>query len=191
SRIVSGAFDPSNPNVIYIGPANGGVWKSTNSGINWFPLTDHEVSLSMGAIAIDPTNTNIVYAGTGEATYSGCSYYGRGLLKSTDAGATWINYTTGLPSSTYFSRIKIRPNNSSQLLAALGNSGLYRSTNGGQSWTQIVSGRIDDVVFSSSGDTAFAIGGTGGLRRSINGGANFSAFGSGLTTGTRTHFDIA
>lgn len=191
SRIVSGAFDPSNPNVIYIGPANGGIWKSTNSGINWFPLTDHEVSLSMGAIAIDPTNTNIVYAGTGEATYSGCSYYGRGLLKSTDAGATWINYTTGLPSSTYFSRIKIRPNNSSQLLAALGNSGLYRSTNGGQSWTQIVSGRIDDVVFSSSGDTAFAIGGTGGLRRSINGGANFSAFGSGLTTGTRTHFDIA
>ena len=131
SRIVSGAFDPTNPNIIYIGPANGGVWKSTDSGSTWNPLTDQQVSLSMGAIEIDPANTNIIYAGTGEATYSGASYYGRGLLKSTNGGTTWTNYTSGLPSSTYFSRIKIRPNNSSQLLAALGNSGLYRSTNSG------------------------------------------------------------
>jgi photosystem II stability/assembly factor-like uncharacterized protein len=191
SRIVSGAFDPSNSNVIYIGPANGGVWKTTDGGMFWFPLTDQEASLSMGAIAIDPSNTNIIYAGTGEATYSAVSYYGRGLLKSTDAGNTWTQITSGLPSATYFSRIKIRPGNSSQLLAALGNSGLYRSTNSGASWSQILSGRIDDVVFSPSGDTAFAIGGSNGLRRSVNGGSSFSAYGSGLTTGTRTHFDIA
>ncbi len=190
SRIVSGAFDPTNPNIIYIGPANGGVWKSTDSGITWNPLTDQQVSLSMGAIEIDPANTNIIYAGTGEATYSGASYYGRGLLKSTDAGNNWTNITSGLPTSTYFSRLKLRPNNSSQLLAALGNSGLYRSTNSGLSWTQILSGRIDDVVFTPSGDTAFAVGSTGGLRRSIDGGATFSSFGTGLATGTRTHFDL-
>lgn len=191
SRIVSGTYDPVNPNIVYVGPANGGVWKSTNSGITWIPLTDQQASLSMGAIEVDPSNTNIIYAGTGEATYSGCSYYGRGLLKSTDAGNTWVNITNGLPASTYFSRIKIRPNNSTQLLAAMGNSGLYRSTNSGASWTQILTGKIDDVVFSPSGDTAFAIGGTLGLRRSINGGATFTSFGSGLATGTRSHFDLA
>ena len=190
SRIVSGTFDPSNPNIIYIGPANGGVWKSSDAGITWIPLTDQQVSLSMGAIEIDPTNTSIIYAGTGEATYSGASYYGRGLLKSTDGGTTWTNITSGLPASTYFSRLKVRPSNSSQLLAALGNSGLYRSTNSGTSWTQILTGRIDDVVFTSSGDTVFAVGGSNGLRRSIDGGATFAAFGSGLVTGTRTHFDL-
>ena len=75
SRVVTGAFHPTNPSTIYIGPANGGVWKSIDNGINWVPLTDDQPSMSMGAIAIDPTNPNIVYAGTGEATYSGASYY--------------------------------------------------------------------------------------------------------------------
>lgn len=191
SRVVSGTFDPSNPSIIYIGPANGGVWKSTDSGITWTPLTDQQASLSMGAIEIDPNNTNIIYAGTGEATYSGASYYGRGLLKSTDAGQTWTQITSGLPTSTYFSRIKIRPNNSTQLLAALGNSGLYRSTNSGTSWSLIISGRIDDVIFTPTGDTVFAVGGSTGLRRSLDGGATFSAFGTGLAAGTRTHFDFA
>ena len=191
SRIVTGAFDPINPNIIYVGPANGGVWKSTDAGITWTPLTDQQASLSMGAIEIDPNNTNIIYAGTGEATYSGASYYGRGLLKSTDAGQSWTQITSGLPTSSYFSRIKIRPNNSTQLLAALGNSGLYRSTNSGTSWSQIITGRIDDVIFTPTGDTVFAVGGSGGLRRSLDGGATFATFGSGLATGTRTHFDFA
>jgi hypothetical protein len=65
SRIVSGSYNPNNPNIIYIGPANGGVWKSTDAGMTWIPLTDQEASLSMGAIEIDPSNTNIIYAGTG------------------------------------------------------------------------------------------------------------------------------
>lgn len=191
SRIVTGTYDPNNPNVIYIGPANGGVWKSTDNGITWNPLTDNEVSMAMGAIVVDPTNSNIIYAGTGEATYSGASYYGRGLLKSTDGGVTWTNYTSGLPSSTYFSRLKIRPNSSNQLLAALGSSGLYRTTNGGQSWTRILSGRVDDVVFSPSGDTAFAVGSGIGIRRSTDGGQTFATFGSNLPSGTRTHFDLS
>jgi photosystem II stability/assembly factor-like uncharacterized protein len=190
SRIVTGAFNPLNPNIIYIGPANGGVWKSTDGGTNWTPLTDTQESLAMGAIVIDPANPNIIYAGTGEATYSGASYYGRGLLKSTDAGNSWVRVTNGLPNSTYFSRLKIRPGHSNELLAALGNSGLYRSTNSGSSWSQHLSGRTDDVIFSVTGDTVFAVGSGIGLRRSINGGATFSAFGTGLGSGIRTHFDL-
>lgn len=191
SRIVTGAYDPNDPNIIYIGAANGGIWKSTNGGMNWTPLTDDQPSMSSGALAIDPTNTNIIYAGTGEATYSGASYYGAGLLKSTNAGQSWIQYTSGLPNQTYFSRIVIRPNHPNELLAALGNSGLYRSTNSGETWTEIRSGRCDDVLFTVTGDTAFAVGGSTNLARSINGGASFSNFGSGLPNGTRTHFDIA
>jgi photosystem II stability/assembly factor-like uncharacterized protein len=190
SRIVTGAFDPLNPNIIYIGPANGGVWKSNDGGVNWTPLTDFMPSLSMGAIAIDPTNTNIVYAGTGEATYSGASWYGRGLLKSTDGGSTWTHITTGLPTDSYFSRIKIRPNHPNELLAALGPPGLFKSTDYGNSWNIVVGGRCDDVVFSPTGDTTFAIGQYISLRRSVDGGLTFSVFGSGITFGERHHFDL-
>lgn len=190
SRIVTGAYHPYNPNIIYVGAANGGVWKTTNGGTFWFPLTDNQPSLSMGAIAIDPTNPEIIYAGTGEATYSGASYYGRGLLKSTDGGSTWTHYTSGLPSSSYFSRLIIKPGNSSVLLAALGNSGLYRSSDAGASWSQIIGGRIDDVKFSPSGDTAFVAGNGIGFRRSIDGGVTFQNFQTGLPDGTRTHFDL-
>ena len=190
SRIVTGAYHPTDPNIIYIGPANGGVWKSVDGGINWIPLTDYEQSLSMGAIAIDPSNPDIVYAGTGEATYSGASWYGRGLLKTTNAGNTWTHITNGLPSSTYFSRIKIRPNHSNELLAALGSSGLYRSTNYGENWSLLVGGRCDDVVFTFTGDTAFIVGSGTGFRRSLDGGQTFTTFGTGLGSGTRTHFDL-
>lgn len=190
SRVVTGTYDPNNANIIYIGPANGGVWKSTDGGTNWTPLTDQEVSMAMGSIVVDPNNSNIIYAGTGEATYSGASYYGRGLLKSTDGGNSWTNYTTGLPTSTYFSRLVIQPGNSQYLLAALGNAGLYRSTNGGVSWNALLGGRCDDVVYTSSGDTAFAVGSGVGLRRSIDGGVTFSSFGTGLINSNRTHFDL-
>jgi photosystem II stability/assembly factor-like uncharacterized protein len=193
SRIVTGAYHPTNPNIMYIGPANGGVWKTVDGGINWTPLTDDQPSMAMGAIAIDPVNPDIIYAGTGEATYSGVSYYGAGLLKSTNGGATWTHITSGLPASTYFSRIVIKPGNSNYLLAALGtgSGGLYRSTNGGMTWTAVHSGRCDDVVFSPTGDTAFAVGsGIGGFRRSTDGGSAFSVFGTGLSGGTRTHFDL-
>ena len=190
SRVVTGAFDPANPNIIYIGPANGGVWKSTDGGVTWAPLTDDQESMAMGSIAIDPTNTNIIYAGTGEATYSGASYYGRGLLKSTDGGNSWIHITNGLPNSTYFSRLKIRPGHPNELIAALGNNGLYRSTDSGISWSQIFGNGFQDVVFTPTGDTVFALGGAAGLKRSTDGGASFQSYGSGLISGTRAHLDL-
>ncbi len=192
SRITSVKFDPINPDIIYIGGAFGGIWKSTNGGLNWVPKTDFEISLSTGAIAIDATTKmRIIYYGTGEATYSGVSYYGRGLLKSTNGGDNWINIRNGLPTSTYFSRLKIRPNFRNELLAALGNNGIYRSTNYGENWFQVRSGRCDDILFSLTGDTAYAIGSGQNMRMSTDGGATFPLeIGTGLTFGTRHHFDF-
>lgn len=190
SRITSIKIDPSNPNIVYLGAAFGGIWKSTNAGLMWKVKTDNEVSLSTGAIAIDPTNTNIIYYGTGEATYSGASYYGRGLLKSTDAGENWTSIKTGLPNLTYFSRIVIRPGHNDELLAALGTAGLYRSTDAGENWTQIVTTRTDDIVFSPSGDTAYSIGNEG-FRISLNGGVTFAIYNTGIGSfGTRSHVAI-
>ncbi len=190
SRIVTGAYHPTDPNIIYVGPANGGVWKTTDAGSTWTPLTDNEASLAMGAIVLNPQNPNIILAGTGEATYSGASYYGRGLLRSTDGGASWTQITAGLPSSSYFSRIVYRPGRSNEILAALGYNGLYRSSDSGLSWNILLAGRVDDVLFSPAGDTAFAVGSGIGIRRSTDGGVSFSTFSTGLGTGERTHFDL-
>jgi photosystem II stability/assembly factor-like uncharacterized protein len=191
SRIVTVKFDPVNPNIIYIGAAYGGIWKSTDGGLNWVSKSDFEASLSSGALAIDPANTQIIYYGTGEATYSGASYYGRGLLKSTNGGDTWTNYTGGLPASTYFSRIVIKPGASNILYAALGTSGLYKSTNGGVNWTLVIlTGRCDDIVFTPDGSKAYAIGSGSGYQISTDGGTTFTpvSFPAGL--GTRNHIAI-
>ncbi len=190
SRMGTVKYDPNNANTIYIGAANGGIWKSTDGGATWTAKSDYEVSLSSGSIAIDPGNSNIIYYGTGEASYSAASYYGRGLLKSTDGGETWVSYTSGLPLSSYTSRIVIRPNHSMELLAAMGNGGLYRSTNSGLNWTLLVSGRCDDVVFSPTGDTAYIVGSGTGYRISTDGGASFNSNGS-LSMGTRNHIAVS
>jgi len=190
SRITSIKINPADPNILYLGAAFGGIWKTTNAGLTWKVKTDNEVSLSTGAIAIDPVNPDIIYYGTGEATYSGASYYGRGLLKSIDAGETWTSITSGLPNLTYFSRIVIRPGYSNELLAALGTAGLYRSTDAGESWKQIVTTRTDDIVFSPSGDTAYSIGNEG-FRISLDGGATFTIYETGIGSfGTRSHIAL-
>lgn len=188
-RTTTVRYNPTNPSIIYIGAAFGGVWKSTNGGSSWSPKTDFEVSLSSGSIAIDSVNTNIVYYGTGEATYSGASYYGRGMLKSTNGGDSWTNITSGLPSLTYCSRIVIRPGHSSELFAAMGTSGLYKSTNAGVNWAQVLSGRCDDIVFTPNGMTAYTTGSGTGYQISTDGGLTFSP-NTSVTMGTRNHIAI-
>ncbi|MFA5010435.1 MAG: T9SS type A sorting domain-containing protein [Ignavibacteria bacterium] len=190
SRIVTVKFDPSNPNIIYVGAANGGIWKSTDGGLNWVSKSDFEVSLSSGALAIDPNNTNIIYYGTGEATYSGASYYGRGLLKSTNGGESWTSITAGLPFSSYFSRLVIKPGNSNTLFAALGTSGLHVSTDAGLTWSVVVSGRCDDIVFSPDGTKAYIVGSGTSYKMSTDGGANFNTVTFTPGMGTRNHIAI-
>src|SRR2546421_284497 len=88
-RITSIVVDPTDPNTIYVGAAQGGVWKTTDRGRTWNPKTDHEDSLATGAIAIDPKKHLVLYVGTGEGNFSGDSYYGAGVLKTTDGGNVW------------------------------------------------------------------------------------------------------
>ncbi len=143
-RITAMAISQQNPDIIYIGAADGGVLKTTNAGVNWTALTDHFLSLSMGAVAVDPTNDNIVYAGTGEANSSGDSYDGVGMFKSTDGGATWSSI--GLEQTRHIGKIIIDPTNTNIIYVAAmgtlytGNSwrGVYKSTNAGGSWDRVL-----------------------------------------------------
>jgi photosystem II stability/assembly factor-like uncharacterized protein len=143
-RITTMAISRQNPAIIYAGGAEGGVLKSTNAGVNWTPLFDGQPSLSMGSIAVDPGNDNIVYAGTGEANTSGDSYDGTGVFKSTDGGSTW--FSVGLETTRRIGKIVIDPVNPAVIyVAAIGpqfsstpDRGVYRSTDAGQTWSLVL-----------------------------------------------------
>ncbi len=186
-RIRAIAIHPTNPSIVYAGSASGGVWRTTNGGATWTPLTDNQCSLTTGSIAIDPVNPNIVYVGTGEPTQSnGC-----GLLRSFDGGTSWteINGAGVLApvngtQTTRAYRIRVAPSlagtqNTSVVLYAA-NNGLHRSTNSGAAWTTVLSGFITDVEFDPANDNivwaarATAGSATNGVYRSIDRGATWS-----------------
>jgi photosystem II stability/assembly factor-like uncharacterized protein len=152
------AIDPSDPSVIYLGAALGGVWKTTDEGQTWTPLTDDQPSLAMGAIAIDPLNPQTIYAGTGEENFSGDSYYGAGILRSEDAGATWTRlgedvFVDRKGGGAKVSRLLSDPQATGTLYAAT-TWGLYKSTDRGETWALKLSSRNDaavtDLVMHSS-----------------------------------------
>jgi photosystem II stability/assembly factor-like uncharacterized protein len=145
-RITGVAVDPTDANVIYIATAGGGVWKTTNGGTNWIPLTDTQRSLSMGAIAVARSNPQVIYAGTGEANNSGDSNAGVGILRSLDGGSTW---TLSTGPANAFSRlataqISVDPTNPNIAYAAMNdfafnglccsNTGVYKTIDGGLTW---------------------------------------------------------
>jgi hypothetical protein len=133
-RITSIVVDPTAPNTIYCGAAQGGVWKSINGGVSWVATSDNEVSLAIGALAMDPSNHLIIYAGTGEGNFSGDSYYGNGVLKSTTAehhGLSGYFNVCGHALSVALPSHLATP---ARLFAATG-SGVFRSTNAGVNWS--------------------------------------------------------
>ncbi|RPJ55040.1 MAG: glycosyl hydrolase, partial [Acidobacteria bacterium] len=104
-RFVDIAVPEQEPHTIYAATGSGGLWKSMNDGHSWEPTFDNERSISIGDIAVAPSNQNIVWVGSGEATSSRSTYWGDGVYKSTDAGKTWTNM--GLPESHHVGRIVI------------------------------------------------------------------------------------
>ncbi len=160
-RVSAVACHPTNPNLYYVAGADGGIWRTTDGGTTWTPVTDHMPTLAMGALAIDPVDPNVIYAGTGEANYANHSRYGLGLYKSTDSGDTWTQLAEADFGGRTFSKIVINPQNTQTLYAAIaraggfpggtlpaakghpnrnGSVGVFRSLDGGQTWTQLLNG---------------------------------------------------
>jgi hypothetical protein len=186
-RVTALAVDPTNANIVYLGGAQGGIWKTVDGGNSWMPLTDGQPSLAIGSIALDPnscsptTGCQTIYVGTGEENFSVDSYYGAGVLKSTNGGNTW----TQLGASTFFGpfnsgfspgggarigALAVSRTNPSVILAGVqifvrtnngATSGIYRSADGGTTWTRVLSGAAGtEVVFDPNGTTAYAALGT-------------------------------
>jgi len=194
-RVLSIAWNPVNTNIIYVGSASGGLWKTTDGGTTWNPLTDDLPSLAIGSVALDPNDANIVYIGTGEGSFNVDAVLGAGVFKSTDGGATWN--TTGLSwtqsQGRAVNKIIIDPTNTQVIYAACNSSvgGIYKSTNGGSTWTLYHTGDVKDLeMHPDSSNVLYCANGypwgttNNGIYRSSNSGVTWTQLTSGLPTGS-------
>ncbi|MGD0192068.1 MAG: glycosyl hydrolase [Rhizomicrobium sp.] len=216
-RALAATGVPGQPYTFYFGAVAGGVWKTTDAGQTWSPLTDHEKFDAIGAIAVAPSDPNTIYAGTGEAAPRGDMTWGNGVFKSTDGGKTWKNL--GLQDTRQIGAVIVDPANPDiVLVAALGhafgpnpNRGVYRSTDGGKSWTKVLyrddrTGAIDvtfdphnsQIVYASLWQALrqpwnFSSGGPGsGLYRSTDGGTTWTQLkGNGIPGGILGRIDVS
>ncbi|MCG6955196.1 MAG: glycosyl hydrolase, partial [Gemmatimonadetes bacterium] len=132
--------------VVYVAAASGGVWKSINAGVSWTSVFDNYGTASIGAVAVAPSNSDIVWVGTGEANNQRSSSYGDGVYKSTDGGKTF--HLMGLKTSQQVGRIVVDPTNpdivfvaaGGPLWAGGGERGIYRTTDGGKTWKAVLTG---------------------------------------------------
>lgn len=204
-RISDIAIHPKNENIWYVTVGSGGVWKTVNSGITWEPIFDNQVSYSIGCVAIDPNNPHTVWIGTGENVGGRHVGYGDGIYKSEDDGKSWKNM--GLKSSEHISKIIVHPENSDIVWVAVqgplwtsgGERGLYKTTNGGETWKKVLGGNewtgVTDVIIDPRDSdwlyaatwqrhrtvAAYMGGGPGsGLHRSSDGGETWEKLTSGV-----------
>jgi len=166
-RVLAVAGVAGDPNTYYFGGVAGGVWKTTDGGLTWAPLTDQTTIMSVGAIAVAPSDANVIYAGTGESCIRGNISYGDGMYKSVDAGKTWTHI--GLEDTEHISRVMVDPQNPDVVfVAALGHAygnnemrGVFRSDDGGKTWKKILykddkTGAIDLVFDPHNSHVLFA-----------------------------------
>jgi len=208
SRGKAGTGVPSQPNVFYIGVVNGGVWKTTDYGRTWDPIFDTQGTGSIGAIAVAPTDPNIIYVGSGEGLQRPDLSTGDGIYKSTDAGRTWTHL--GLRDGQQIPQIIVDPRDANRLfVAVLGHPygtnterGIFRSTDGGRSFEKVLyrdenTGGIDVAFDPRDPSTVYAVlwearqapwengafsGPGSGLFKSTDGGTTWRPVGRGLPT---------
>lgn len=159
-RILALAFHPTDPATVYVGAASGGLWKTTDGGDTWAPKTDGIPSVAIGGVAVSVHDPSIVVIGTGEGTPNADSQSGVGILRSTDAGATWspTNVTYNVNSDNGFHFIEVNPLNGTMLAGDRG--GLWRSTDDGATWTRVrPSGDYFDAEWKTGTDRVYAFGG--------------------------------
>src|SRR5215510_8883799 len=212
---VSGVIGQSD--TFYFGSVGGGLWKSQNSGRTWTPIFDSTNVASIGAIGVAPSNSNVIYVGTGEPDMRDSIAFGNGVYKSSDAGKTWQHL--GLENTKQIGRIIVDPKNPNTVfVAALGNvyapnpdRGIYRSRDGGATWEKVLF-KNDDV---GATDLAFdpvdpkivyatlwnvrrppsfiyapANGTGGGIYKSLDGGSTWKEISEGIPLEGRGHIGI-
>ena len=204
-RISDLAINPNKPFEYYVAVASGGVWKTTNWGVDYKPIFDKQGSYSIGCVSIDPKNPNVVWVGTGENNNQRSVAYGDGVYKSVDGGASWKNM--GLKSSEHIGNILIHPENSDIVYVSAygplwnkgGDRGIYKTTDGGKSWNKILfidehtgfneihmDPRNPDVLYATSHQRrrhvyTYVGGGPGsGIHKSVNGGNTWRKINKGL-----------
>ena len=186
------AFNPSSPNTLYVATAVGGIWKSTDGGASYTPITSDQPSHAFHSMALDPTNPNIIYAGTGEIQ----GYYGVGLLKSTNGGQTWTLLGQDLFKGLVITSIIVHPTTPSTIYISTSvqtqqdgpvfpRRGILRSTNGGQTWTELAGCDncygVSDLIMEDSNPQILYAGVNGqGIIKSSDGGASWASLGNGL-----------
>jgi len=159
-RAVAACGVPGDQATFYFGAVGGGVWKTTNAGVTWKPIFDHQAVASIGAIAVAPSDPQIIYVGTGESDIRSNLSSGDGVYRSTDGGESWKN--VGLRDTRQISRIVIDPRNANIVyVGALGHAygpnpdrGVYKSTDGGEHWTKV----LDQGTEIGIADLAIATG---------------------------------
>jgi photosystem II stability/assembly factor-like uncharacterized protein len=206
-RLSDIAVDPKNPSVWYVAASAGNLWKTENRGSTWTPIFDAHGSYSLGAVTVDPKDSSVVWLGTGENNNQRSVSFGDGIYKSTDAGKTWKRM--GLENSEHIQNIVIDPRNSNvvyvtaigPLWSSGGDRGLFKTTDGGQTWKAVLSigpdtGVTDVVMDPKNPDVMYAaayqrrravgqlIGGgpESALYKSTNGGQSWTKLTKGLPT---------
>jgi photosystem II stability/assembly factor-like uncharacterized protein len=208
-RTVGAAGVVQQPNVFYIGVNNGGVWKTTDYGLTWTPIFDDQPTQSIGAVAVAPSDPNVVYVGSGEGLQRPDLSVGDGIYKSTDAGRTWTHL--GLRDARQIGAVLVDPTTPDRVfVAALGHPyganperGVFRTIDGGRSWEKVLykdenTGAIDLAFDPANAQTVYAVlwaarqgpweynnayaGATSGLFKSTDGGTTWRPLTRGLPT---------
>ena len=181
-RLNTIGFHPTNENIFWVGAPAGGLWKTTDGGITWSSNTDELATLGVSSILIDPTNTNVMYIGTGDRDAGDSP--SRGVYKSTDGGTNWTQSNSGMGNRTVGAMI-MHHSNSSYILAAT-SGGVYRTQNGGSTWTlESTSANYKDIKYKPGSSTvvyATETSSGAGFYRSTNGGDTWTQVTSGLPT---------
>lgn len=215
-RISDIAIHPTDRSTWYVAVGSGGVWKTTNAGTTWTPIFDDQPSYSIGTVALDPTNPDIVWVGTGENVSGRHVAWGTGLYRSRDGGSSWEHM--GLPTSEHIGRILIHPENGNNILVASegplwsagGERGVFHTTDGGANWTQVLeideNTGVTDLEFDpSSPSTVYAAayqrrrhiwglmsgGESSGIYKSTDGGATWREVTRGLPSGPMGKIGLA
>lgn len=209
-RVVDIETVPGQPYTFYVAYASGGLWRTTDNGVNFEPIFEQQPTLIMGDIAVDPNDPEVLWVGSGENNSSRSSYGGLGIFRSRDGGETWRHM--GLGDSDRIGRIVIDPRDSNRIYVAVlgklytpgGQRGVFRSTDGGETWQEVLAGDpdaytgfIDLVIDPAQPDTLYAAswqrsrrpwdfveGGAGsGVWKSIDGGDTWTRLAGGFPSG--------